>query len=204
MADSETRASHSVFEVFVAVLAAVAVVAGLYAFGLAIADDDNTDDTAATPAVAAQDAASAEPAAAEETHAHEAETVDDRGFAALSNGEEHGHEFTQALTAEERTELARQLALAREVALQYPTLADAEAAGMWRAGPFSPGLGTHMINTGGALGNVDGVMDDDDIRSPLALMYDGVEPTSRVAGLFYGASTSEPPEGFAGAYDTWH
>lgn len=127
----------------------------------------------------------------------------DRGFAALSNGEQHDHAFTLPLTARERIELGRQLALARETALRYPTVADAEAAGLRRAGPFSPGLGAHYINFANAAGPPGGVMNDEWIGRPLAWMYAGTKPTSRVAGLFY-ASTVENPEGFAGPNDVWH
>jgi hypothetical protein len=128
---------------------------------------------------------------------------DDRGFAALANGEQHDHAFTLPLTARERIELGRQLALARETALRYPTVADAEAAGLRRAGPFSPGLGAHYINFANASGPPNGVMDDEWIGRPLAWMYDGTKPTSRIAGLFYGSSV-ENPEGFAGPNDVWH
>jgi hypothetical protein len=128
---------------------------------------------------------------------------DDRGFSLLENGMQHGHAFQQPISKSDRVELARQLTLAREVALQYPTVADAEAAGLRRAGPFSPGLGAHYISFGNALGNADGVMSDDDIRKPLAWIYDGTHQSSRVAGLFYmtGAANAK---GFAGPNDTWH
>jgi hypothetical protein len=127
---------------------------------------------------------------------------DDRGFSALENGMQHGG-FQQPISKADRVELARQLTLAREVALQYPTVADAEAAGLRRAGPFSPGLGAHYISFGNALGNADGVMSDDDIRKPLAWIYDGTHQNSRIAGLFYmtGAANAK---GFAGPNDTWH
>ena len=74
------------------------------------------------------------------------ETVDDRGFAKLANGEQHTHGFTQAVSKADRVLLAHQMELARETALQYPTVADAEAAGLHRAGPFSPGLGAHYVD----------------------------------------------------------
>ena len=128
---------------------------------------------------------------------------DDRGFSALENGVEHGHSFQQPISETDRVELARQLTLAREVALQYPTVADAEAAGLRRAGPFSPGLGAHYISFGNALGNADGVMSDDDIRKPLAWIYDGTHPDSPIAGLFYMTGMADAP-GFAGPNDVWH
>ena len=129
--------------------------------------------------------------------------VDDRGFSKLENGMEHGHAFPQAISKTDRTELARQLVLAREVALQYPTVADAERAGLHRAGPFAPGLGAHYINYANAGGDADGVMSDEDIRKPIAWIYDGTHPDSHVSGLFYTRGMQDAT-GFAGPNDTWH
>jgi hypothetical protein len=129
--------------------------------------------------------------------------VDDRGFSKLENGMEHGHAFPQAISKTDRVELARQLTLAREVALKYPTVADAEKAGLKRAGPFSPGLGAHYINYAGAGSNPDGKMTDAAIQQPLAWIYDGTHPDSHIAGLFYMTGV-ENAEGFAGPNDTWH
>ena len=215
--DAEVREPESgerkrpFFEVFVVIVAAVALVVGLYAFGNALADDDQ--DVAATGTAAPTAAASAGPtgaqaaAAAADTsaHAHDGTSaaVDDRGLVALANGEQHAHTFTQAISPADRAELARQLTLARQVALQYPTVKDAEAAGLHRAGPFSPGLGAHYINYAGALGNTDGKMTDAAIRKPLAWIYDGTKPDSHIAGLFYMTSNADPA-GFAGPNDTWH
>jgi hypothetical protein len=133
-----------------------------------------------------------------------ANVVDDRGYSKLENGVQHSHGFEQSLTPAERTELSRQMNLARETALQYPTLADAEAAGMKRAGPFSPGLGTHMIMYANyARGAGDGPMTDEQITHPLAWIYDGTKPDSPIAGLFY-SSLSKTPQGFVGPNDQWH
>ncbi len=129
--------------------------------------------------------------------------VDDRGFAKLANGEQHGHDFTQAVAKADRPVLARQMELTRQTALRYPTVADAEAAGLHRAGPFSPGLGAHYINYAGAGGSPDGKMTDAAISQPLAWIYDGTHPDSRIAGLFYMTPVKDP-EGFAGPNDTWH
>jgi hypothetical protein len=194
------------FEVFVVIVAALALVVGLYAFGNALGDDD-TNGVAATASAPANAAASGAQAAAADASVHSHDeagaAVDDRGFAALANGEQHAHSFTQPISPADRVELARQLTLARQVALQYPTVKDAEAAGLHRAGPFSPGLGAHYINYGNALGNTDGKMTDDAIRKPLAWIYDGTKPDSHIAGLFYMTSNADPP-GFAGSNDTWH
>ena len=133
----------------------------------------------------------------------DAAPVDDRGFSKLKNGMEHGQAFPQAISKPDRAELARQLVLAREVALQYPTVADAERAGLHRAGPFAPGLGAHYINYANAGGDADGVMSDDDIRKPIAWIYDGTHPDSHVSGLFYSRGMQDGI-GFAGPNDTWH
>ena len=128
----------------------------------------------------------------------------DRGFSLLENGVQHSHAFEKPLTDAERTLLAHQMNVARETALTYPTLADAEKAGMRRAGPFSPGLGTHLIMYGNyAKGAGKEPLTDDQIRHPLAWIYDGTKPDSPVAGLFYSAMTADPP-GFAGPNDVWH
>ena len=128
----------------------------------------------------------------------------DRGFSLLENGVQHNHGFELPMTVADRQELARELNIARETALQYPTMADAVGAGLHRAGPFSPGLGTHMIafqNYGYGAGT--GRMTDDQIRHPLAWIYDGTKPDSPVAGLFYNAVVPNP-EGFIGPNDVWH
>jgi len=128
----------------------------------------------------------------------------DRGFSALENGIQHTHGIDLPLTDAQRTELSRQMNLARETALRYPTLADAEGAGLRRNGPFSPGLGTHMIGaTSYAHFAGAGPITDDQITHPLAWIYDGTKPDSKVAGLFY-MSFAPKPEGFAGPNDQWH
>jgi hypothetical protein len=129
---------------------------------------------------------------------------DDRGFSLLDNGVQHSHGFDLPTSAADRVLLAHQLVLARQVAMRYPTLADAERAGLRRAGPFSPGLGLHMIDYGNyAYGAGNTVMSDTQIEHPLAWIYDGTKPDSPVAGLFYSATVANPV-GFAGPNDVWH
>jgi hypothetical protein len=188
------------------------VLAGIYGIGLIIADNNGppTASTASVQVASGDDtgaavtpvSAAAAGSAAAHTHTHAA-AVDDRGFSKLENGDQHAHGFTQAVSPTDRALLARQLELARQVALQYPTVADAERAGLHRAGPFSPGLGAHYISYGNALSNTTGVMTDDNIRRPLAWIYDGTKPDSRIAGLFYMTGVTNP-QGFAGPNDTWH
>jgi hypothetical protein len=145
-------------------------------------------------------AAVGSPSASE--HSHGA-ARDDLGLYLLSNG--HHHDITvEALDPVTQTELDRQLAITREVALQYPTVATAEAAGYRRAGPYSPGLGSHYTKTGAEELNGDGIMSDEDLRHPLSIIYDGNEPDSPIAGFMYYSVSSTEPAGFVGGNDTWH
>jgi hypothetical protein len=140
-------------------------------------------------------------------HDHDAmvagDAADDLGFSALSNGHQHEHGQDEPLTAAERSTLATQLAATADLVARYPTLADAEAAGWRRSGPFSPGLGTHYQGPN-LVFNADGDMDPEDLAAPL-LIFDGVTPDAPLAGFMYLAygSQSEPP-GFAGPNDHWH
>ena len=128
----------------------------------------------------------------------------DRGFSQLENGVQHNHGFQLPVQPADQVLLDHQMALAQQTALTYPTLADAQAAGMFRAGPFSPGLGTHMIMTANFIyGAGNGVMTDAQIEHPLSWIYDGTKPDSRVVGLFYSATVPNPA-GFAGPNDVWH
>src|SRR5205085_9198690 len=91
--------------------------------------------------------------------------------------------------------LARQLVAARAVAMKYPTVADATAAGYHLVGGgFGPGSGAHYIG-GFGLGF--------DPNHPLALIYDGVRPTSQMVGLMYYAMGRTPPPRFAGPTAPW-
>jgi hypothetical protein len=94
--------------------------------------------------------------------------------------------------------LTRQLDEARTVAMRYPTVADATAAGYRLVGGgFGPGSGAHYIGGGGYSLKFDP-------SHPLALIYDGIHPTSKVVGLMYYGMGLNPPAGFAGPNDHWH
>jgi hypothetical protein len=94
--------------------------------------------------------------------------------------------------------LAQQLIEARTVAMRYPTVADATAAGYYLVGGgFGPGSGAHYIGGGGFSLNFDP-------NHPLALIYDGVHPTSQMVGLMYYSIGAAAPPGFAGPNDHWH
>jgi hypothetical protein len=136
----------------------------------------------------------------------EAPKVDDRGFSKLDNGHQaEENTFELPMTAATRSTLQHQLTLARQMAMTYPTVADAEAAGWHRSGPFAPGLGAHYFNYNGGSGFMpSGVVDDNEAVHPAALIYDGTQPTSRIAGLMYYSLSPRLPKGFAGENDVWH
>jgi hypothetical protein len=198
-------------EKLIAAVSAVAIVIGVALVGHAVGGESSASSSVAAPPAstaqasnAAAQAITANSVASGAGHVHSGATaVDDRGFSLLENGVQHSHTFTQPISPADRVLLAHQLELARQVALQYPTVADAERAGLHRAGPFSPGLGAHYISYSNALSNTSGVMDDNAIRRPLAWIYDGTKPQSRIAGLFY-MTGSPNPQGFAGPNDVWH
>lgn len=109
----------------------------------------------------------------------------------------------QPLDAATRSALADQLVAARAVALDYPTVADAQRAGLVLAGGFAPGSGAHYISFAGSTGDI---KSDEtvDVSKPGAFIYDGTSPTSRVVGLMYISTKLTAPVGFAGPNDHWH
>src|SRR5262245_464799 len=121
--------------------------------------------------------------------------------AAAGHTHTHGPVTQTPPSAEERHVLAQELVEARDVAMRYPTVADAEAAGYRRAGPFSPGAGAHYVKMDGTGTNTDGKID---FEHPLAYLYDGTSETSEVVGVMYYSLAKDAPEGFAGQNDVWH
>jgi hypothetical protein len=112
----------------------------------------------------------------------------------------HEMEPDKPLDPTTRRELAQQLIAARETALQYPTVADAERAGYRLVGGgFGPGSGAHYISFGSVFGTFDAA-------KPPTLIYSGIDPTSQIVGLMYlgNGANNAAPEGFAGPNDHWH
>jgi hypothetical protein len=103
----------------------------------------------------------------------------------------------QPLDANTHAVLASQLVAARAAALRYPTVADAERAGMLLAGGFSPLTGAHFMDLKYSTGPFDPA-------HPGSYIYDGIDPSSKIIGLMYLGSDVNPPEGFAGPNDHWH
>jgi hypothetical protein len=113
----------------------------------------------------------------------------------------HESEPDKPLDAATRGQLAAQLIAARETALKYPTVADAERAGYHLVGGgFGPGAGAHYIGFGG------GAFGGFDAAKPPTLIYSGINPTSQIVGLMYlgGGENGRAPEGFVGPNDHWH
>ena len=128
--------------------------------------------------------------------AHEASGDDDGG-----HGGHMGPQPWIGLTdAEQCATLEAELTTARELALSYPTAADATAAGWVRVTPYVPGIAAHYMN----FGYVDGVFE---LEKPEMILYDGSGPDAKVVGLSYYVvheAESEPTQGFTGGNDHYH
>jgi hypothetical protein len=131
--------------------------------------------------------------------------VDDKGLSALHNGHQHGTAPEVKLDPATQTALSQQLNQLSALVARYPNIAAAEAAGYRRAGPFSPGLGTHYGGFGRSFPE-DVVQGVDGPLTPM-LVFDGTAPDSPIAGfmlLTYQGDVNNPPEGFVGPNDHWH
>jgi hypothetical protein len=163
--------------------------------------------TAAIASPSAQDHAN-HASASHADHVAGASTTASAGPVELNGQHVHGVK-AQDVTAESqpdqpldpstRATLQQQLIQARAIAMRYPSVSDATAAGYRLAGGFAPGTGAHYITFTGLTSP--GAFDP---TRPLALIYSGTSPTSEVVGLMYYAMSAQPPEGFAGPNDHWH
>lgn len=83
-------------------------------------------------------------------------------------------------------------------ALQWPTLADAEADGFDRIVPYAEGMGTH--HTRGAISQ------DFTPTRPQFLQYGGNGPDAPLVGMswYVNNGPAAPPAGFVGDNDWWH
>jgi hypothetical protein len=104
----------------------------------------------------------------------------------------------------QRQQLADQLVMARATAMQFPTVGDATKAGYILAGKFTPGAGAHYVSISQSAGSYLNHSSAMDPAHPLALIYEGTAPPSRVVGLMYGSFDATAPSGFAGPNDHWH
>jgi hypothetical protein len=112
---------------------------------------------------------------------------------------DHGHEVVpeQPLDPATRAVLGEQLVLARDVAMRYSTVADAEAAGYRKVTGYVPLIGAHYVKWGAMDARFD-------VAEPEMLLYDGEEADSRIVGLSYYVFGATAPDGFAGPNDHWH
>jgi hypothetical protein len=134
-------------------------------------------------------------------HAHATATT----AAAVGDGAGHGGhvgpQLWTALTDQEQCDrLARELKLARDTAMKFPTVADAMKAGYVMSTPYVPGIAAHYIK----YSLIDGKFE---IDKPEMILYDGTDPNSHVVGLSYYLwhdGTAEPTQGFTGFNDHGH
>ncbi len=120
------------------------------------------------------------------------------------NGGHGGHIGPQPWVAmtdpAECEQLRSELATAREVALRFPTAADATAGGWTRVTGYVPGIAAHYMK----FSSVDGTFD---LSEPEMLLYDGDGPDASMVGLSYYLihnSDTEPTQGFTGPNDHFH
>jgi hypothetical protein len=115
-----------------------------------------------------------------------------------SEGHFHRGPYPQVpLDEATRMQLEAQQTQARTVAVKYPTVADALRAGYRQSTVYVPCIGAHYTNTALAARF--------DPAAPSELLYDGIQPTSRIVGLSYLVyHPGGAPDGFAGSNDRWH
>ena len=115
-----------------------------------------------------------------------------------AEGHDHRGPFKQdPVTRDEAMRLEAEQTVARTVAVKYPTVASAEAAGYRKSTPYVPCIGAHYTNTALAASfRVD---------APSELLYDGTTPDAKIVGLSYLVfHPGGPPPGFTGPNDRWH
>ena len=121
----------------------------------------------------------------------------------ISSAGGHGHrgpiKWQNIADRATRDQLGQQLDVAHQVTLQFPTVADAEAAGYRMVTSYVPCIGAHYIKVSNMIGGFDPA-------KPSMLLYDGTNPDSKIVGLSYSilGDPNTPPEGFAGPNDPWH
>lgn len=198
-AQSDDRAGRQVAPGVLIASVVVALLAGALV-GIFVAGDD------APPATETEVLAASTSAAPDEAASTGDATGDEAGDEAA--GHSHG-ELDRADEArpsivefggDERAALAQQLLTVREVALRYPTYADALAAGYVPTTPYAPGTGAHVGKAADAQQNGTPL----DLQRPQSYLYDGTEPDSRLVGVMYVQLGGEDaPDGFVGPLDRW-
>lgn len=130
--------------------------------------------------------------------------ADDEGLAELMSIAHYHPTSDEPIDNETQRLLTAQLAATNDLVQRYPTIADAEADGWRRAGPFAPGFGTHYSNEEVKFTIKDAPEGDEGEQVEAQLIFDGLDDDSPLAGFMLLGLGGEPPEGFAGPYDNWH
>lgn len=87
---------------------------------------------------------------------------------------------------------------AADYAAQFPTVADAKAAGWIQATVWTPGQGIHFADPTRLYGPFEP-------ERPNWLQYNGTAPSAALAGMMFLVDSGvTPPSGFPGANDHWH
>jgi hypothetical protein len=107
------------------------------------------------------------------------------------------HDHDDPEPGELSPETLAEIDVAREVAMQYPTAADATAAGWQKITIHLPGIAAHYLR----FAWLDGTFD---LTKPEVLLYGGEGPDAPLVGVNYIVTGSSPPEGFTGDADHWH
>lgn len=115
-----------------------------------------------------------------------------------AEGHNHRGPFKQdPITQAEAQQLQAEQTIARGVAVRYPTVATAEAAGYRKSTVYVPCIGAHYTNT-----RLAGSFNP---AAPSELLYEGTSPDSKIVGLSYLVfHPGGAPEGFTGPNDRWH
>jgi hypothetical protein len=120
----------------------------------------------------------------------------------LVNGHEHTTGHTAAATSTPQPgavapgTLEEQLATARAVAAQWPTLGSARAQGWTQAETYEAGTGSHWMH----YQDIDSAFDP---AAPEMLLFAGDGPDAPLVGLTYYVVFTAP-QGFTGDADVWH
>jgi hypothetical protein len=103
------------------------------------------------------------------------------------------------LSASNCAKVVNGLVPAKAYALQFPTAADAIAAGFHMVAPYSPGQGAHYQGPNGFGSTFDPT-------TPNFLLYGGNGPTAPLVGLMWLVSSGQQPPavGLPGGNDHWH
>lgn len=127
------------------------------------------------------------------------DTAINDGHGASHGGHQDYTEEKGPLSAVDCLALQRHLNRAVAHALEFPTKADAEAAGWHWLAPFISGQGTHHVDY------TEGVTSEFNPDRPNMLMYDSNNGSGELTGMVWAVvSHHGPPEGFPGDNDHWH